>query len=94
MLMDVYSQIVLKIIQRQESIIGPIAVEQAEQVSGLKLDWTAQQVSISGDEAKVVDQLVDKYQDLFGQLSVEVCKEAAASLLSQLPSGGLPETLK
>jgi len=92
--MDVYAQIATKIIKSQEAIIGPVAVEQAQQITGLKVDWTAQQVSVTGDEAKVIDQLVEKYKGLFGQLSVEVCKDAASSLLGQLPSGGLPETLK
>ena len=37
--MDLFEQIVVKIIQQQEAIIGPIAVEQAKQVKKLKIDW-------------------------------------------------------
>jgi hypothetical protein len=92
--MDIYAQIVEKIIKSQETIIGPVAVEQAKQVSNLKVDWLKHEISISGDEAKVIDQLVAKYKDLFGQISVEVSKEAAGSLVSKLPANGLPETLK
>ena len=92
--MDVYAQIVVKIIKSQEAIIGPVAIEQAGRVAGLKVDWAQQTVSLSGDESKVVDKLVDVYKNLFGQISVEVSKEAAASLVGQLPADGLPEALK
>lgn len=92
--MDVYAQIAEKIIKQQESIIGPVAIEQAKQISGLKVNWDKHEVSISGNEASVIDKLVDKYKELFGQISVEVCKEAASSLIGQLPAGGTPQTLK
>jgi hypothetical protein len=92
--MDIYAQIVEKIIKSQETIIGPVAIEQAQQVDNLQVDWPKHKITIGGDEAKVIDQLIAKYKDLFGQISVEVSKEAVGSLISQLPSGGLPETLK
>lgn len=91
--MDIYAQIVERIIKGQESIIGPIAVEQAEGVANLKLDWAKHEVVISGDANKVVDELVEKYKALFGRVSVEVCREAAAPFLSKLPAGQMPKTL-
>jgi hypothetical protein len=92
--MDVYAQIAVKIIKQQETIIGPVAIEQAQQVSSLTIDWPKQAVSIIGDEIRAIDQLVQKYKDLFGEISVEVSKQAAASLVGELPPDGLPETLK
>lgn len=93
--MSVYSQIAEKIIQRQEAIIGPVAIEQASRVSGLNVDWSKHQVEIQGDEAQVIGELVEAYKELFGQMSVEVCREAAASLVGQLPAGReLPEALR
>ena len=92
--MDVYAQMAVKIIKSQEAIIGPVAVEQASQVANLSIDWPKEEVSIGGDEARVIDQLISKYRDLFGQISVEVSKEAAASLIGKLPSEKLPEALK
>ena len=91
--MDVYSQIAEKIIRQQESIIGPVAIEQAEHVSNLDVDWKKHEVHVKGDGAKVIDSLVDKYKELFGRVSVEVCREAAGSLLDQLPKNQLPKTL-
>jgi nitric oxide reductase large subunit len=91
--MDVYNQIIERIIKQQESIIGPIAVEQAEHVHNLKVNWDKKDVSVTGDGSRVIDDLVDQYKGLFGKTSVEVCKEAAGALLSKLPQDKLPKTL-
>ena len=92
--MDLYDKIAEKIIASQETIIGPVAIEQAEQVAGIKLDWSKHEVTLTGDESKIIDQLIDVYRELFGQISVEVSKEAVANLVTQLPPGDLPEALK
>lgn len=92
--MDVYEEIAAKIIKSQEVIIGPVAIEQAERVPHMKVDWQAKKIAIDGDEARAIDALVKAYRDLFGQISVEVSKEAAASLIGKLPSDHLPEALK
>ncbi len=90
------SNIATKIIEEQEAIIGPVALEQARQVSGLKITWDKNKhdVTIDGDSSEVVNNLVKKYQALFGQTSVEVCKDAVASILSSLPSEKVPALLK
>ena len=91
--MEVYSQIATKIIEQQESIIGPVAIEQAKSVNGLKINWDKHEVVATGGSS-VIDRLVDKYKELFGKISVEVCKEASAKLVSQLPPDQRPESLK
>lgn len=91
--MDVYSQIVEQIIKHQESIIGPVAIEQAQHVHNLKLDWDKHHVTVSGNGTKVIDDLVEQYKKIFGRVSVEVCREAASSLIDQLPQNELPKTL-
>lgn len=92
--MDIYAQIVVKIIQGQEAIIGPVAVEQASQVEGMIIDWVKHEVQITGNKIAVVESLIQKYKDLFGHISVEVSKQAAGALMRQLPIEGLPESLK
>ena len=92
--MDVYAEIATKIIEQQESIIGPVAIEQAKQVAGIKVDWVKHEVEISGNEAAVIDKLVAKYKELFGQISVEVCKEAASKFSSKLSGDKLPKSLQ
>ncbi len=92
--MNIYAQIIAKIIKSQEAIIGPVAIEQAQRVPNLLVDWDNHKITINDNEAKVVDDLMAVYKELFGQISVEVSKEAAAPLIGQLPAGGLPEALK
>jgi len=91
---DIYAEIAVRIIQGQENIIGPIAVEQAQQVRELQVDWGQRQVTISGNKVQAIEDLIDKYRDLFGHISVEVSKQAAGSLMSRLPADGLPASLK
>ena len=91
--MEIYAQIVERIIKQQESIIGPIAVEQAEHVQNLKVDWDKKDISIVGNGAKVIDDLVGQYKELFGKISVEVCREAAEPLMKKLSGEQLPKTL-
>jgi hypothetical protein len=92
--MDVYEEIVVKIVSGQEAIIGPVAVEQAEHINHLKVDWEHHSVSIDGDKSNVIENLINAYKDLFGQISVEVSKQSAASLMSQLPANAVPDILK
>jgi hypothetical protein len=86
---DIYVKMVVEIVKGQEAIIGPIAIERANSVSGLVLDWNSKSVSFEGDKASIIDSLVDQYRQLFGSISVEVCKEAAHHVsgltLDQLP---------
>lgn len=91
---DVYSQIAVKIIAGQEAIIGPVAVEQASKVKGMTVNWSKQEVEISGNKVAAIEDLIQKYKELFGQISVEVSRQAAAPLMTQLPANALPEPLK
>jgi hypothetical protein len=92
--MDVYAQIAEKIIEHQETIIGPVAVQQAEQVNGLSVDWLNRTVTISGDQRQVIQDLIEAYKVLFGQIAVEVSKEAVAHLSTSLTHDQLPALLQ
>jgi hypothetical protein len=92
--MDILAQIAQKIIQEQEKIIGPIALEQAKQVEGLSVDWSTHEVKLVGDEKLVLENLVKKYQLLFGRASVEVCKEVVGSVGNKVSLSNLPDILK
>ena len=92
--MDILAQIAQKIIQEQEKIIGPIALEQAKQVEGLSVDWGKREVKLEGDEKAVLENLVKKYQSLFGKASIEVCREAVVSVGNKVSPNNLPDILK
>lgn len=91
---DIFAQIAQKIIEQQEAIIGPVAIEQAKRVPNLSIEWSKHTVKVSGDQPSTIDNLVHQYEHLFGRLSVQVCKEAAARLVAQLPPDKQPSTLK
>ena len=40
----------MNIIKKQENIIGPIAVEQAQKVQGLTINWTSHMITINGNK--------------------------------------------
>lgn len=93
-LQAVFDQIAEKIIEQQEAIIGPVAIEQAKRVKGLKVDWPKHDVNISGSPQTAIDELVAQYKELFGQIAVETCKEAVARYLTQLPADQQPKSLR
>ncbi len=90
--MDVYEKAAEKIIREQENIIGPLALEQARKVAGLEVD--DHHVRFKGNKIETLERLVEQYRQLFGQTSVEVCKEATHPLFSELPPQQIPSLLR
>lgn len=89
---DTYSQVAEKIIREQETIIGPIALEQAKKVEGLDFsDGT--HVKIVGNAKEVLEKLVNQYAQLFGKASIEVCREAVRGIIGQAPKDQIPQVL-
>lgn len=92
--MDIFAQLVEKIIKEQENIIGPVAVEQAAKVEGLKVDWVKREIELKGDKKEIIQALVNQYKYLFGRASVEVCKDAVKDIISQVPTNQVPDLLQ
>ncbi len=94
--MNPYMQIAESIISEQENIIGPLAIEQAKSVEHLEVNWSSDEheITFSGDERQVIDSLIRSYSAVFGQLSVEVCKEAAKPFLTHMENKQIPGLLK
>lgn len=91
--MDVFVQIVERIIKVQEGIMGPIALEQARKVAGLDLNWQTHQITLNGDKKDILEKLIEQYQYIFGQASVEECKDAVKDILPKIPKDQLPTLL-
>ncbi len=91
--MDVFAQMAQKIITEQEGIVGPVALEQAKKVSGLTVDWSKHEVTISGNKSDVLEHLVEQYGHLFGQASIEVCKDAVRGMITKIPKDQIPSLL-
>lgn len=91
--MNHLAKIAIKIIQEQELIIGPVAWSEAKKVSGMRIE-NHSEVQIEEENPTVIDHLVKQYERLFGRASREVCKEAAAPLLSGLSPNEIPISLR
>jgi len=92
--MDIFAKLTEQIIREQENIIGPVALEQARKVTGLKINWEKREFSFSGNKKDIMEKLVEKYRDLFGQVSVEFCRQAVKDLIIQIPKEQRPSLLQ
>lgn len=92
--MDIFSKIAVRIIKEQELVIGPLAWREAQKVSGLVVSAASGEVLIEGDKKQVIDNLVARYDRLFGRASHEVSRDAAAGLLADLVSIDIPTSLR
>ena len=88
--------IIQTIILHQQDIIGPLAIDQARKIQGLTIQ-NSSPLSIevtTTDTASVLTHLVKKYQNLFGQTSVEACKDAIKESGTPISDKDLPEILQ
>ncbi len=92
---NILTQIILAIIKRQEKVAGAIAWEEAKSVEGLRIvDQNEGKFVVTGDFREVINKLVGRYRALFGDLAVQVSKDAAQHFVATLPAGEVPEILK
>jgi hypothetical protein len=81
------------IVRGQQSIIGPVAIDQANRVAGLNVSADLSKISFNGDNGTVLENLVRQYEKLFGRASVEACKESVREMGS-VSSKDLPTILQ
>jgi hypothetical protein len=93
-LREVYATICSQIVKEQGQIIGTLSYEQASRVQGLQINPSTYNCTIAGEPLVVLEQLVDKYRQFFGNAAVEVCREAAMHLKARLPQEQIPELLR
>ncbi|OGK53906.1 hypothetical protein A3B56_02070 [Candidatus Roizmanbacteria bacterium RIFCSPLOWO2_01_FULL_45_11] len=94
--MNLYSRAVQQIINAQYTVIGPLALEQAKKVKGLRID-SSSSVTITDKTTKqkvILEELVKAYAEFFGQASIEVCKDAIHELKPPIPDEELPRILR
>ncbi len=78
-----YKQMLTEIIKKQIVILGPqIAVLKARGVAGLKVSDDGVVTDVAGPEQTVLQQLIDKYVALSG----EIVKNAVNSIFEKYPS--------
>lgn len=90
--MDPVAQAASKIIKEQQAIIGPIALDQAKKVNGLAI--AGDDVKITGNKKQVLENLVRQFEKLFGQASIQVCRDAFDQFSEKIPQTDIPDILK
>lgn len=91
---SVYSELVVNIVKEQESIIGPIALQQANTVPNLHIDPDTWDVQLSGNSPEIIDELVAQYREFFGQAAVEVCRDAVKHMGQKITPEQIPSSLR
>lgn len=91
--MDPVAQAASKIIKEQQAIIGPVALDQAKKVTGFAIT-SADDVKITGNKKEALGNLVKQFEKLFGQASVQVCKDAFAPFSEKIAQTDIPDILK
>lgn len=82
------------IIKSQSLVIGPLAIQEANQVPGLRVAANLSDIEIEGENRGIIENLVKQYEKLFGQASIEVCKDAVKEVLPQISVRDIPDILK
>lgn len=88
-----YSTLATNILKSQISVIGPLAIDQAKKVTGLLID-ASNSITIKGDGKEILAKLVHQFETLFGQASVEACKDAIKETQLSISPSDLPEILR
>lgn len=87
-----YKDLMTEIIKKQSVILGPqIAVLKARAVTGIKVTDSGEVVEVKGDAKKAVQELIDKYVALSGQIvhmTIEPFMTKYPDLVSEIKSGG------
>lgn len=90
--MDTYGRMASKIIADQMVIIGPVALQIARRVGGLAID--EKEIRFTTDPKMVIQDLVGEYRKIFGDASVEICKESVHNINVILSDSELPDILR
>lgn len=91
--MTVFEDMASKIIKEQQTIIGPLALREANKVQGLKVN-TPDDIVIEGNSKEILQKLVEQYAKLFGNASIQLCREVTEQYSSDIPEAEKPEFLK
>jgi len=91
-----FPQIVKRIIEEQELIIGPLAWDEAQKVQGLSIvDKARGEVRLQGENPKnIINQLVAQYEKIFGKASHAVCHDAVVDIVAEMPPEEIPSSLR
>lgn len=90
-----YKELLTAIIKKQSSMIGmSLAVKKAQNIAGLEVDENGNVTACAGDALKMVEELVNAYSALAGDMAIKFCKEASKPVEEKYPSLAVPAVLQ
>ena len=89
---NVYEKLTKAIIDETNTIVGPVAIMQANTVKGLKVSTV--EVHITANPPKVISDLINAYKTIIGSVAVTLAKKAAEPILEKNPKLKIPNELK
>ena len=93
--MSIYNKILSRILEEQETILGSLAWQIAEKISGLKIiNKESFEIRIIGDPMAVVDSFILHCERIFGSFAKDASKQAVAYLLAEMPINDIPMRLR
>jgi hypothetical protein len=90
---SIYSTLATHILQGQLAMIGPLAINQAKAVEGISVDED-NKITIKGNGKDILGGLVKQFELLFGNASIEACKDAVKEASVTISDKDLPDILK
>lgn len=91
----IYNKILSRILKEQETILGSLAWQLAEKISGLRIiNKESFEVTIIGDPMAVIDNFVYRCERVFGSFARDASKQAVAFLLAEMPIDDIPSRLR
>ena len=91
---DTFMTLIKMIVSVHKELIGPYAIQVANRVPGLSISKDLATIDVQGEEKAITGELVQEYKKLFGNTSIELCKEAREDLLPSYPKENLPDILQ
>ncbi|MFH1565910.1 MAG: hypothetical protein ABIB98_01785 [bacterium] len=92
---NTYVKIISSVVRAQGQVMGPLALNEARKVPGLVFPISGfENIKISGEPNAVITGLVKQYEKIFGEASVEVCKDAIKEIKPPLVPDQVPEILR
>ena len=91
----IYNKILSRILKEQETILGSLAWQLAEKISGLQiLNKETFEIRIIGEPKAVIDNFVFRCERVFGSFARDACKQAVVYFTADMPTDDIPTRLR
>jgi hypothetical protein len=89
----IYEKMIITIVNQTAQIIGPVAIMQANNIKGLEVT-AAGDISIRGNPAKKIGDLIKAYEILIGPVATTIAKRGIQKILEKNPKLKIPKELE